>query len=240
MRLSFGLSLAVLATAALTACGGGGGSAGGSETPSNVNVQAAWANLMGQSHSWALSGTATVTGYDPMNASATLMFTPQANAPFPVTDATAKVMRNDISVTIQGPGGTATNSDMALWYLSPDDGHYLGSVSGSGSCVVTAAYEALPTTARVGSGGLISRWTEYESCGAGAAQVSTGTTTWVLESVDNQMYFCVMSNTYLSGASAAEKDCFAVGADGSVGSAARVTVSSADSSGSLTVELTAP
>jgi hypothetical protein len=52
------MSVAVLAAAVLSACGGGGSEDAGSTT--SYATQAAWTNLYaGGSHAWALSGTTT-------------------------------------------------------------------------------------------------------------------------------------------------------------------------------------
>ena len=236
MKRFCSLSVAVLAAAVLSACGGGGSEDAGSTT--SYATQAAWTNLYaGGNHAWALSGTTTYQPTSGSNTSypttATLVLNPAADAAFPANGVNAHVLQSTTTVTLAGSTDSSTNN----WYLDANL-LYMGSVDSDGYCEV-ATQSALPQAyARIGNGGTLANVNLYESCSAGAALVGSGTLNWGLELKNNQAYFCLTSQLgYVSGGSYTEKDCVAIDVNGAIGNAAYLQATDVSTSGVASLNL---
>ncbi|WP_374430555.1 hypothetical protein [Ideonella dechloratans] len=240
MKRFCSLSVAVLATAVLSACGGGSGSVAGSTT--SYAVGAAWENLYLGGYSWALQGTTTwqpsgaaPTYYD---TTASLRLKTMPDAEFKGNGIRGHVLNSLLTIAIPGYTPTTSTNDL---YLDANLA-YMGSVNEeTGYCeIVSPAAHPVPASAYIGSSGVLEQFTMYENCNAGAAVLATGNMHWSVEQQAGQVFFCLNTNTFYADSSDSEKDCTAIDPWGTIGSTANVTQTSTSSAGLWSMSLTTP
>jgi len=220
-----------LLAALLAGCGGGGSSSGdgGFKPPGDdIDARAAWENLLTTTRTWVVSGTAS----DGFSYTASISVAPGGALEFPVTGNTAA---RSIASIVLTRGATTVDSRIAETFFDAATGFVVGlrhTIDGVGTFCSSATSAAVPPdAAELGSSGPLFTIDELDGCLASSAKLGTATQTWSVEfeSETGITYFCTNATEQnLSGAViATESDCIEVGADGSLGDKARVTVSSA-------------
>jgi hypothetical protein len=212
-------------TALLTACGGGGGDGGDSgfvPPADDFNVFAAWRNLLTTSHAWTVSGI----GSDGRSYTFTIAGTPGPTSVFPVTGMVSARADTQLTTNANGTivaGTQETYFDAATLQLVGLRTVFNGSAS---ACDIATAVDVPPAAVKVGTAGSLATLDELNGCAASSAKIGTITLTWSLEFEAGLTYFCSNSTERdPTGAVVSfEADCVRVSPDGTLGSAARVTV----------------
>jgi len=213
--------------AVLSACGGGGGSSGddGFAPPSaDFDAQAAWRNLLTNTRTWVVSGTAS----DGLDYVVSISIASGGTLEFPVTGVTAA--RSTASVAMS-QGGTAVADGFNETFFDGASFFVIGtrnSATGFGtSCSVATSAAAPPTAAAVGASGPLFTLDELDGCLSTSAKIGSATQTWSIESEAGIAYFCMNATerNVSGGVIATESDCVEIDEDGSLGPKARISVS---------------
>ena len=208
----------------LSACGGGGDSAG-VPPDATYNAAAAWQNLLTTNFAYTVNGVAS----DGNSYSLSVSGAAASAATFPVTGVTAN--RTAINSTIQRNGMTVVTASTETFF----DSNYLVLGSRFSQPDADAVCEvgisaALPgTAATVGSTGSLSTRSELDGCASDSNVTATTTETWSIEFHEGRSYFCTNATTRDTATPpnvSTEQDCLEVAADGSLGTHARVTLTS--------------
>jgi len=217
-------SACVLGAAALcSACGGGGDDNSGVVAPAvDFDAFSAWAELLSGDRSWTVSGV----GSDGRHYVITIATAAPVTSIFPVTGTTAA--RADTQITTDADGAVATGTQQA--YFDGATLRIVGlrtSIAGSAAaCDVATVTDLPPAAVRVNTTGVLATLDELDGCAGSSQKIGTIELTWSLEFEAGITYFCSNSTERdLAGnAVSFEGDCVQTSPDGSLGTAARVTV----------------
>jgi len=215
-------ALGLLLASLLAGCGGGGSSSdAGIPSTTSYAVGAAYRNFVSATKDITASGT----GSDGNRYTFRLQQQPLAAAAFPVTGATASVVRQ--TVTLTGPGSSG-GSSVNTYY---DTGTFapLGSFDpATGACSRVTGYTALPATANIGATGALSTDVDLSTCSTAAAQTGSTDTRWSLEGArgtDGTSFALLCQSATLAATatspSSAISICIEISTDGTLGNRLR-------------------
>lgn len=230
MKRTFSAGLAC-ALVVIAGCGGGGdaGQSDFTRPTDTFNARAAWVQLIGGTHSWSVAGT----GSDGRNYTLGLSTASAAAAVFPPTGVSGSVTNLNLSLTQSG-GGSATGLTEVFHgstYLVEGVRYSTVPASGVACELITAGTAKLPPTAVkidvADQSGPLYAGASLPNC-SNTASSGTVTATWSVEFVAGITYFCVNSVerdlTTAANIVSSEKDCVQMAANGTLGTRARVDV----------------
>jgi hypothetical protein len=227
------LALAVaLSAAGLSGCGGGGSSDAGNTTV--YNLQAFYSNLATTNRSITLTGTGSdgVT-YKFVNqtvAKGTAVFAYDGSAGL-ASQLTSKLYLN----------GTLNSTSVDTAYYDASSLAYIGNASSDGSCETTNPAAAPPTAARQGTAGALYQSVTYASCTSTASRLQTSTVQWAVSAIDGYVFACENGSTLdaASGVTLTTSECYEIDSAGTIGTHARLSLSTPASSGAAAFSLVA-
>jgi len=202
----------------LAACGGGGGDP--PPPPTSYAVRSAWTQLLTTAHSWTLTGTAP----NSQQFTITMDFAPIPDGAFQVNGVMARRVQETLTIASGGQSDSAAQTI----YLDPTSLAVIGFDEG-GTCSVATSNSALPDSASIGSGGPLFGLSDLVGCTSTAAVGGTTAGSWLLETVSGYALMCwnLVSMDLAGTQVASMSTCFEIGADGTVGGKARLTLSAA-------------
>jgi hypothetical protein len=204
-RLSLGW--AGLLALSLGGCGGGGYSSSPPPPSANYDVAAAVIGIATANEVFTLSGN--VSG---MPASLQAAHAAMPNANFS-TFGTLNVFRRTATLTNAGTTSSSYEDD----YVDLSARIFYGLIDSAGDSAVSTARSPYPSTAQIGTSGLLYDATTYD---AAATPIGKTHVSWSLEAVPGNAdaaYLCVNTDFQdLSGASTGDReyDCYAIATDG--------------------------
>jgi len=219
--------------ALLAACGGGGGSGGGSAptptppppppAPGTFNANAAWRNFLATSNTWSVSGVAS----NGNTYTISLAVAPSSSAVFPVNGL---IYGTSTATVLSGIPGLATDQTISISYYDPATYKLAGTKTvfdnGAPTCSVVTATALPPDATAVGTTGPMQTFNDLQGCLGTSPLAGTSVTTWSIETESGINYFCLNTTAKDTAGTTlqTEGDCVQVVESGSLGAAARITL----------------